>query len=210
MIPNLTAAGQAARLTTLRTHATLGLANNANTILVNDSLVAISAILGFSNRNDLAGDVAGWYNLAAAGPFVVWRDIDISVVQDNAILANMTPLGTPPTTPDSAMQAWIARCVTCQGKQLNYHSLTVGRTKAPMKLAGYRAALQDCLTQIPAGTNGALIAAGWSAIEGAAKFNATNAERIFATGTGTTGSPGNLGPEGELTPAEVIAAWNLT
>lgn len=166
-------------------------------------------ISNLDHTPDNAFAIAAWYNQAAAGPFVVWRDLPMDVVHGLHTPANMTPLGNPPTTPDLTVQVWMARCVTCQGKQLNYQGLTLGRDTAPMKRAGYRAGLQDCLTNVPAGTNGALISAGWVEIRDAAKQNATNAEKLFATGPGTSATPADLSFEGQIAGADIEAAWNL-
>jgi hypothetical protein len=167
------------------------------------------ALAALPRDSDGATEVARVYNLPAVPAFTVWRDLPMDTVQALHVAANMTPLGNPPTTPDLTVQVWIARCVTCQGKQLNYQGLTQGRSVAPMKRAGYRAAIQDCLTNVPAGTNGALLSAGWVEIRDAAKSPATTAEKLFATGTGTTAAPADLTAEGPLTYQNVLAAWEL-
>lgn len=182
------------------------IAANTNTVAYAGAPTQIKDVPNSSDGNFA---VAAWYNQAAAPAFIVWRDLPMEAVHGLHVAANMTPLGNPPTTPDLTVQVWIARCVTCQGKQLNYQGLTQGRSTAPMKKLGYRAALQDCLTSVPAGTNGALLSAGWVEIRDAAKFSATNAEKLFATGTGTSGSPADLSFEGNVSASDVDSARNL-
>jgi hypothetical protein len=154
----------------------------------------------------LASTVAALYNDNASPDYFVWRDLPMETVQGLHTAANMTPLGNPPTTPDLTVQVWIARCVTCQGKQLNYQGLTQGRTTAPMKKSGYRAAIQDCLTNVPAGTNGTLLSAGWVEIRDAAKFLATRLEKLLATGTGSFASPADLSFEGVVSHQDISDA----
>lgn len=158
------------------------------------------------NNPDANAAIADWYNLAAAGPFVVWRDLPIEDVLNLITFANMTPVDAVPTTPALTVDVWRARSLACQGKQFNLQNLTLGRSTAPMKRVNYRAAIQDCLTNLPAGTAGALIAANWVGVRDAAKFSATNAEKLFATGTGTTAVPADLTHEGKLTKDDVESA----
>lgn len=161
------------------------------------------------NTGDGNAAAAGWYNSAAAPAFVVWRDVPMETILNAVVFANMTPADAVPTGADLAVQVWIARAIACQGKQLNLQALTTGRSSAPMKRANYRAALQDCLTALPAGVAGANVSAGAAAVAAAAKFPATNAEKLFATGAGTTPSPADLGYEGPVTAADVETARNL-
>jgi hypothetical protein len=129
--------------------------------------------------------------------------------------ANMTPAATLPTTPDLAIQVMMLRHVVCQGKQLSFQGLTVGRTTAPMKTTSYRAALQDCLTNLPASADVSntvanwMISANWTGIRDAAKFNATYAEKLFATGAGTAAAPSDLAFEGAISPDDVRTAWGI-
>ena len=153
--------------------------------------------------------VAGWYNQTASPAYVVWRDLPVETVVNLITFANMTPLDAVPTTPDLTVQVWMARAMACQGKQFNLQNLINARSTAPMKQTNYRAALQDCLTNIPAGASGALLAANWTGVRDAAKFNATNAEKLFAAGAGTTAAPSDLAFEGAVTADDVNNALNL-
>lgn len=152
---------------------------------------------------------AGWYNLAATGPFVVWRDVPMEVILGAISYANMTPADAVPSTPDLALQVFIARALICQGKQFNLQNLTLGRTTAPMKRSNYRNALQDCLSNIPAGLNGAPLGANWPGVRDSAKFSATNAEKLFSSGIGTDATPANLTFEGSISANDVNEALTL-
>lgn len=183
-----------AQIAALKTH----IAANTATVLINDSPMPINQVPA---SPDNAQAVADWYNLVAAGPFIVWRDLPIDTVLGLITYASMTPVDAPDGT-----QLWANRSLACQGKQFNLQNLTIGRTTAPMRRTNYRAAMQDCLTQIPAGASGALIAANWVGVRDAAKFSATNAEKLFATGTGSTAAPADLVFEGDVSGPDVLKA----
>lgn len=161
------------------------------------------------NNDDGNYAVAGWYNLVAAGPWIVWRDLPMDTVLSLITFASMTPADAVPTTPALTVDVYRARALACQGKQMNLQNLIISRTTAPMKQTSYRAGLQDCLTNIPAGASGALITANWVGVRDAAKFSATNAEKLFSTGTGSSAVPADLVVEGSITAQEVSAARNL-
>jgi hypothetical protein len=165
--------------------------------------------LPFAN-GDACDVAAAWYNLTAAGPWIVWRDLPMDTVRSLITYAAMTPADTPDGT-----QVWANRSLACQGKQFNLQNLTIGLTVANMKRTNYRAAIQDCLTAIPAGAGGSSIAANWTGVRDAAKFSATNAEKVLSTGTGTNANPADLpvgiGDQaaGTLTGQNVQDAINL-
>ena len=102
-----------------------------------------------ASGNDSA--VVSKLNAPAAPDYYVWRDLPMEAVLNTIAFANMTPADAVPTTPALTVDVYRARALACQGKQFNLQNLTLGRTIAPMKRANYRAALQDCLTAIPAG-----------------------------------------------------------
>ena len=183
------------------------------------------AVQNVPSTPDGNATLAGWYNQIAVPDFVVWRNLPMDTILSLITYAAMTPADAVPSVttlgsnPTSAQQAtydnqiatlgiWRARSLSCQGKQFNLQNLTIGRTSAPMKQANYRAALQDCLTNLPAGASGASIAANWVGVRDAAKFLALYSEKVFATGTGTTATPADLGYEGTITADDVEAARN--
>lgn len=195
-------------------------------IAANTAVVNGTPINELPNNSDANLAIANWYNGAASPEFVVWRDLPVETVLGLVTYANMTPLDAVPTVaalgsnPTAAQQAtydnqtasvatWQARSLACQGKQFNLQNLTLGRTTAPMKRVNYRAALQDCLTNVPAGASGASLAANWVGVRDAAKFPATNAEKLYAAGTGSSASPADLAFEGSITADDVQEARNL-
>lgn len=192
-----------AQLATLKAHIL------ANTTVIVGGQFGGTQVKDVPNNGDGHHALAAWYNLAADPAFTVWRDLPMETVLGLITYANMTPLDAVPATPQLDVLVWTARALSCQGKQFNLQNLTIGRSTAPMKRTNYRAAMQDCLTNLPAGAGGNLIAANWVGVRDAAKFPATNCEKLFATGAGTTNSPADLVFEGQLSPGDVSAALNL-
>ena len=204
-----------AQLTTWKTD----IASNANETPQYPG-VAISA-LSLTN-SDHADAIAKWYSLQASPDYFVWRDVPMATVLNTITFANMTPLDAIPlvtalgSNPSVAANAtfnnqmatvhqWNGRSLSCQGKQFNLQNLTIGRDTAPMKNITYRAALQDCLTNIPAGASGALLSANWVGVRDGAKFLANRIEELLATGAGTTATPSDLGYEGSVTYQDLQA-----
>lgn len=177
---------------------------NAATVLINGTATAINAV---PISPDNCAQIAGWYNLPASPAFTVWRDLPMETILDTISFQNMTPVDAVPAV-DLTIQTWIARSLACQGKQFNLQNLTIGRSTAPMKRTNYRAGMQDALTNIPAGAAGALISANWVGVRDGAKFSATNAEKLYATGTGSTASPADLVVEGAITGSDVLTAMS--
>ena len=61
---------------------------NTNTVLINGEATQIKLVpVGQDNGQS----VADWYNLVAAPAFIVWRDLDMSIVLGMITYANMTP-----------------------------------------------------------------------------------------------------------------------
>jgi hypothetical protein len=196
-----------AQLTTLKND----IAANTAAIPENQSWTGAFAgmqVKDVPNNGDGNFAVAGWYNQTASPAHIVWRDLPMETILGLITYASMTPADAVPTSPDSAVQVWKARSLACQGKQFNLQNLTIGRSTAPMKRTNYRAAMQDCLTNLPAGASGNLIAANWVGVRDAAKFSATYAEKLFATGTGSTATPADLGYEGAITGDDAEQARN--
>jgi hypothetical protein len=183
------------------------------------------AVSGIPNNTDGNQTIAGWYNQNTVPAWIVWRNLQMETVLNTITFANMTPADAIPTVtslpaaPTAAQQAtydnqiasirsWNARSLSCQGKQFNLQNLTVGRDTAPMKLVNFRAAMQDALTNVPAGTGASLVSANWVGVRDGAKFTATFAEKVFSTGTGTNATPADLGFEGSLSGSDVDDARN--
>lgn len=150
------------------------------------------------------GLMAEWYKLPST--FVVWRTTTPTSEIANAITwANCTPADPPDDT-----TTYTNRALACQGKQLNLQNLWLAaQGSLASSLSNVRQGMNDSLTNIPAGLGGALLSAGWSAVRLAMQRYASRGEKIFATGTGTTGSPGSLVFEGELTDYDMIRALSV-
>lgn len=156
-----------------------------------------------STRNDT--ELARLLNLPST--FSVWRiDVPTTELVGAIKLANFTPLDAPDDT-----LLYANRCHVCELKQ-NSVRMMLSRDVVTSQKLSTRQDLTDALTNVPAGVGGAAIDAGWLGV-GKVKATvtrfATVAEKIFATGTGSAGVPGDLSWNGELTPADIGAMWNL-
>lgn len=165
-------------------------------VLADPALVAIG-------RNDT--EMARVLNLPST--FAVWRiDVPTSELVGAIKLANFTPLDAPDDT-----MLYNNRCAICELKQNNIRLLLQRDFITAQKLST-RQDLTDALTNVPAGAGGVAVDAGWL---GAGKVKATItrfatvAEKVFATGTGTGPSPGDLGWEGQVSINDIGAMWNL-
>jgi hypothetical protein len=97
----------------------------------------------------------------------------------------------------------------CQGKQLNLQILLQGRESVATGKLTVRQGLTDALTNLPAGAGGALVDAGWlgaGKVKAAISRTVTRAERLYANGAGTAGTPGNLTFEGIVTAQNISDA----
>jgi hypothetical protein len=151
--------------------------------------------------NDVA--LAEWCNESST--FIVWRSsVSIDEIFDGIVWANFTPNPSPDGT-----AAWTNRALACQGKQFNLQTMIVGRESLNASKLRIRAGLQDALTDVPSGANGAVRAAGWDNVLPVLKRPATNAEAMFTTGTGTDAAPGILRFEGTISVQQVGEAMNL-
>ena len=156
-----------------------------------------------ASRNDT--ELARLLNLPST--FYVWRStVPADEVADAILWDRLTPADAPD---GSAIQT--NRLLLCQSKQINLQVLLQGRDSIGTGRANLRAGLSDALQNVPSGIGGATQDAGWagaSRVKATITRLATVAERVFATGTGTTGIPGNLVFEGELNVNGIGEMWN--
>lgn len=139
------------------------------------------------NTQDAAISIAAVYNAVAAPDFVVWNPA--SKVDDvyNAITwANFTPN-------DAADETTIFqnRVLLAQTKQMNLQLMLQGRTTLDATRENIRAGLRDAVIQLPTGAAGALVTAGGvnaATVLTALTRKATRGEKLFASGTATTGA----------------------
>jgi hypothetical protein len=147
------------------------------------------------------GLMADWLNGDSA--FYVWRTATPASTVSNAVTwANFTPLDSP-----DGSATWQTRALACQGKQFNLQNMLLAAQGAIASgLANVRAGWQDATTNIPSGAAGALLSGGWATIRDSFKRAATRGEKIFATGTGTFATPGDLVWEGRVAEYDVVQA----
>lgn len=168
---------------------------------------ACVALEADQTSSDKAYAVANLYGLTASPDFYVWRtDAPISAIQNAIIWANMTPVDAVPTTPSLTVDVFRARALVCQGKQMNLQNLIMGRATLDASQPNIRTGLQDSLTGYPAGAAGAIIAAGWTAVQLILSRKANRVEKLLATGTGSQAVPATMGTEGTLTHQQVLEA----
>ena len=144
------------------------------------------------------------FNAPASTDFTVWKT---SVRTENVFDAISWSALTPADTPNGTA-AYTNRFLACQGKQFNLQIMIQGKAAISSGRANIRAGLQDATTNIPSGAGGAPLTGGWLAIKPAMTRPATRIERLFATGTGTAGNPGDLGFEGKVTYQDIEQARN--
>ena len=177
-----------------------------------DTLTAyITATL--PNASTLATTTNGIHTILAhvnsPTTFIVWRSFTPATDIVNAInWPNLTP-ANPIAGSGQDAGNWL---LACQGKQFNLQILLslgtgIGAGQGiDSTKANIRAGFQDALTNIPSGVNGALKSGGWPAVNAAMQRVATHGEVAFATGSGTTSSPGLLGYEGIIQDSDIYMA----
>jgi hypothetical protein len=160
-----------------------------------------------TRNSDGAYAVAEAINQDEAAYFV-WRDItSASDILDAIVWANLTPADAPDGT-----ATFTNRALACQAKQLNLQILLQGREQLSTGRTNVRGALSDALTNVPAGAGGALLDAGWlgaGKVKTAITRRATRFEKLYATGTGTTGTPAVLTVVGPVAYQTIEAAWSV-
>lgn len=156
-----------------------------------------------TTRNDT--ELSRLLNLPSS--FSVWRSTTpADEVADAILWDRLTPVDTPDGT---AIQT--NRLLLCQAKQMNLQVLLQGRDSIGTGRSNLRAGLSDALLNVPSGVGGATQDAGWigaGRVKATITRFATVAERVFASGTGTAGSPGVLGWEGSVGIADIGEMWN--
>lgn len=162
-----------------------------------------AGFVAFRQANNEQG-MADFYNAASA--FFVWRPItSASTILDAVTWASLTPSDTADGT-----ATFTNRALVCQAKQLNLQILLQGRESLATGLTNVRQGLTDALLNVPAGSGGALLDAGWlgaGKVKAAISRLATRGERLFATGTGTAGTPGLIGGfEGNVSAQDISDA----
>lgn len=164
----------------------MGLTSQQNTTL--KAFILADPTMSVQPMNEDGGyAIAELLNKTATPDFQVWNSrASIDSIFDSVIWANMTPAA--PASADST-GIYRDRALTCQGKQFSLQTLLQGRQTIDATKTNIRSGLQDALTSLPSGTNGANQGAGWIAVQLVLQRTATVIEKLFATGTGSTASP---------------------
>lgn len=149
------------------------------------------------------GAMAAFYNEAANPAFTVWRSSTPAADVFNAITwKNFTPADTPDGTALYTNRAYHA--LLCQQ---NIMILMQGASSIATGRANVRNLLNDALSTLYTAAGGASQSAGWLAVKAAIYRPVRRGERLFCTGTGTTGNPGDLGGfEGQVSNDDVLNA----
>lgn len=163
------------------------------TTLKND-ILADSTLNSQPNNDDGNFAIAAAYNLTASPDFWVWR----TAVSKDEFLESTSVDGT---TFNFTGAGYITRS---QGERDAWNALFSSTGFANPSLSNVRQAVADIFS---GGT--APAPANRTHLLTISRRKATRAEKLFATGTGSTGSPALMTFEGTLTPSEVSTARNL-
>ena len=151
------------------------------------------------------GAMAEFYNRAST--IYVWRSSTPTTDIATAISwASFTPADAPDTT-----TLYTNRAMLCALKRDNLRVL-LERDSLPTDKLNTRQSLTDALQNVPAGAAGALLDAGWlgtDKVKTVITRAATLGEKLYSTGTGTSGMPGALVYEGTISIDDVVQAINL-
>lgn len=176
-------------------------------------ILADPVLSALPNDQDSALAIAAAYNQTAVPDLFVWHpSARISNILDTFNLASFTPVDTiSESDTDPVISRRMGRLLSIQVKQMNLQLMLQGRDLLDCTLPNVRASLRDALVQVPAGVNGAFVAvagASGATALAACQRKATRGEKLFATGTATTGSTtGSLmGYVGAITQAQVAQA----
>jgi hypothetical protein len=177
----------------------------AQLVTLKADIAADSVLNAKPMSNAGADEIVAAYNAAASPDYYVWKPSVPAEDIFNAVdWAKLTPAGAVGTD-----AAWTNRALACQGKQFNLQTILSGRATVSSDKANIRAAIQDALTGVPSKADGTTQPAGWTAVEAIMKRLATRAEKLFATGTGTSVTPSLLAFAGNVTQNDVTTAREM-
>ena len=155
------------------------------------------------NNGDGNFEISRLYALPSSPAFYAYRrSISSAEIFDKIDFAKLTPADAPDGT-----QTWANRSLCCQGKQFNLQ-LILDRSTIDATKSQTRSTMQDALTNIPSGAGGATVS-GWVPVRDLLYEVANRGEKLFATGTGTTGSPATRVVYGTISTQDIETARNL-
>lgn len=176
------------------------------------AIVADPTLSAFPNTSDGNLDLSEYLSRTVASPtFNVYRtNVPASDVFDQVVWANLTPNDAPDGT-----QSWANRSLACQGKQFNLQTLLIGGAgTVNASKSNVRAGLQDALTNVPSGTGGTTVSAGWVGVRDTALARAANlVEKILSKTTvqqdgSTAAKAATMTFEGSVSDRDIAAARN--
>lgn len=153
-------------------------------------IIADAVLNAIPNTPDGAFQIAAAYNLTASPDFWVWRTF---IAQHELVSV---------TSPDGTTWSWTIYIARSQGERDGWREMFADTGGINAALPNVRQGLNDIFS---GGTGAAqrthLLAMG--------RRKSTRAEKLFATGTGSTASPATMTFEGNLTFQDIQDARNL-
>lgn len=172
--------------------------------------VIADPVLSLIPRNDDGYvEIAKAYNAPASPDFLVWRsDTPVRDIIDAITWSAYTPNDTPDNT-----ATFTNRALVIQTKQMNLQLMLQGRQNLDTTKPNIRSAIRDAVINLPSGVSGASVTAGGASgvtVLTACLRKATRGEKLFASGTATTGSvTGNLMViEGQISTGDISQAMS--
>jgi len=148
--------------------------------------------------------IAAAYNLVVTSPGTFWvyrSNVPVQEIFDQIVWANFTPVDAADGT-----TLWQNRSMAAQGKSLNLQTLLMGQTQVNANKTNVRAGLQDGLTNLPTGTSGGTVAAGWTGVrDNVLARAATRAEKLFAGTNNPSGHDGSTAALAVILAASAVA-----
>lgn len=157
---------------------------------LHDDIVADSTLNSFPNNSDGNTAIQAIYKVVASPDYWVWR----SFVPDAEIYEV--------TTADATAWSWSIYIARSQAEREAWRQMVNMRGGLNASLANVRQGIADIFS----GAGGAAQRTHLTTI---GRRKASRSEKLFATGSGTTGSPSVMAVEGELSIQDIEAARNL-
>lgn len=154
------------------------------------------------------GVMAEFFRAPSSPAFYAWKSsVETESIFEAIDWAKLT-VADLATTADSQQVAaaqtnWH---LACQGKQINIQIVLQGQQTINATKLKTRQMLTDALQNLPSGAGGALQDAGWAPVKQQLYRVLNRGEKLFATGTGTTGVPGLATFEGDISSDDIATA----
>lgn len=155
---------------------------NAQLLTLKTNIAADPAFASVPHNSDGAFEVAMAYNLPASPAFVVWKT-DV------------------PTSECKTAMVWTEYIGRSVGERDAWQFMLANGT-----INAADANIRQGILDIFSGPGGA---GSRAALVEIAKRQATRAEKLFASGTGSSASPATMTFEGSLSYNDVLTAWNM-